>query len=869
MSSLLGLGPSGEPEPQRGTLPAAPPGFWKTVRILLGAARKRSEGRRKRQQELLNQRAKKKQATNWGGLGFGFAALVMIGLNIAAAFAVLSAVKTGERIDAERHGKIVVSQEFLDIASTTEGQVPVVDGEPTMYTIEAHRITEHYGGSEAAIAQRLQAAMQRDGIRDFVSSDEVETGLSGVAGGPVTALLGSLMLFWWAAMLVAQGEGLELDLQRRRHPMWEWLFAHPLQPGAIFLAEMLTPIAANPIYWGGPLFVGIVVGMAQGPGAGFGAALLLGVPVTVALACLGKALEIAIILRFGPRSRGAMISLLSWFGYASMMAFFVGLMVLPQIFTAMSRLLVVVAHLPWPWLRLFVGGAADGSFSFVRCALVCVAGSGLVLAAAVGFSVWGAQQGLAGNFAAETGPKRAAGARAKFGREPLYRKELLWFMRDRSAIVQTILIPLTVAGYQVFNLRGILKHANGAWNNLCGAAVVFGTYFLWVLGPKSLTSEGQALWIALTWPRGLESLLKAKAWLWSMLSTGLVVLVLAFAVWEFPPAWWKVGLVGLGWFVFSRSMGEKSVTLVTVTSESGEVQKIPSGRRWAAMLGMLTFSIGVIGQQWHIAVMGIVYSWMTAAAMWQNFRARLPYLYDPWSEVLPDPPTLMHAMVAISILVEGGAVIAGIMVGFTGPGGLGVAEALGYAVCAVIVSVGTGSFLSNRGVTAMNVWTWREGRAGREHGRAWWTAVGLDNGWSAVAMLEGVGCGLLLGLFAMGYLAVLWHIPAAAGLLRKSQEEMASVPGLKLAYGIAAIGFAPFAEEYLFRGLLYRALDREWGGWRAVVGSAAFFAIYHGPLSWLPVGLLGAANAMLFKKTGKLAPCVVLHMVYNAVVLLH
>jgi membrane protease YdiL (CAAX protease family) len=38
---------------------------------------------------------------------------------------------------------------------------------------------------------------------------------------------------------------------------------------------------------------------------------------------------------------------------------------------------------------------------------------------------------------------------------------------------------------------------------------------------------------------------------------------------------------------------------------------------------------------------------------------------------------------------------------------------------------------------------------------------------------------------------------------------------------------APFTEEYLFRGLLFRALDREWGGWRAVVGSAAFFAIYH------------------------------------------
>ena len=67
--------------------------------------------------------------------------------------------------------------------------------------------------------------------------------------------------------------------------------------------------------------------------------------------------------------------------------------------------------------------------------------------------------------------------------------------------------------------------------------------------------------------------------------------------------------------------------------------------------------------------------------------------------------------------------------------------------------------------------------------------------------------------------------------------------------------------------MLYRALDREWGGWRAVAGSAAFFAVYHPPLAWLPVGILGAVNCLLFKKTGRLTPAVILHMTYNAFVL--
>ena len=125
-------------------------------------------------------------------------------------------------------------------------------------------------------------------------------------------------------------------------------------------------------------------------------------------------------------------------------------------------------------------------------------------------------------------------------------------------------------------------------------------------------------------------------------------------------------MVGIGWFIFGRSMAEKTVTLVTVPSSSGEPEKIPSGRRWAVQLGMLTFAIGVLTRQWHIALMGIVYSYLTAAAMWQNFRARLPYLYDPWSEKLPPPPTLMHAMIAISVLVEGGAVVTGMVIAFAG-----------------------------------------------------------------------------------------------------------------------------------------------------------------------------------------------------------
>lgn len=123
-----------------------------------------------------------------------------------------------------------------------------------------------------------------------------------------------------------------------------------------------------------------------------------------------------------------------------------------------------------------------------------------------------------------------------------------------------------------------------------------------------------------------------------MISAEDFALVLCYAAFLFPAEIWKIALVGIGWFLFGGSMAEKTVTLVTVTSSSGAREKLPWGRRWAAQLGMLTFCIGVLIQQWNLAVVGIFYSYMTAAAMWQNFRVRLPYLYDAWSEKLPPPP---------------------------------------------------------------------------------------------------------------------------------------------------------------------------------------------------------------------------------------
>lgn len=680
---------------------------------------------------------------------------------------------------------------------------------------------------------------------------------------PGADAVGLFLLLFWVALLVCQGEGPDLDTRRQRHPMWEWLLSHPAPPSAVFIAEMLTPIAANPVLLCAPLYPALLFGWVHGAPVGFAAAVLVGVPATLALAFLGKAIEINLILRFAPRSRGAILGLMGWFGYTGSL----GLMLLASqihvIMVALASPLAAMSWLPWPHPRELVGIAASGDISASRGMLYCILIALAVAAFSIELAIWGARGGLAGATGSAS-PVGKSSRVANFGKEPLYRKELLWFRRDGGAIVQVVLIPLSLASVQLFNFRGLLVQAGSSWTSICGVALLFGTYFLLILGPKSLASEGSALWIALTWPRGLESLLKAKARLWSLVATGFVTLILAYAVYLFPGDIWRIALVAMGWYLFARTLAEKAVTLATVTSSSGEPTKVPGSHRLAATLGTLTFAVGVLSEQWGVAIAGIVYSQMTAAALWQNFRYRLPYLYDPWSEKLPPPPTLMHAMIGVSAMVEGVSILNAVALVWFGAANAAVSIALIYGLCAIVTSLTMAIFLDGRGVPARDVWLW----SSADRPRIPFLESDLAGKGRVIILIAlAAMLGVALGFLARGYVSLLDMQPYIHEFIEAARRRMAESPNARASYYVMAVLFAPFAEEYLFRALLYRALDREWGGWRAVVGAAAFFAIYHPVLSWAPVAAVGAVNAILFKRTGRLAPAIALHMAYNATVL--
>ena len=94
----------------------------------------------------------------------------------------------------------------------------------------------------------------------------------------------------------------------------------------------------------------------------------------------------------------------------------------------------------------------------------------------------------------------------------------------------------------------------------------------------------------------------------------------------------------------------------------------------------------------------------------------------------------------------------------------------------------------------------------------------------------------------------------------------ASVMGyaLSIAFGAVAV---PIAEEFLFRGVLYRWLRSRWGVFNGIVGSSLIFALVHPPAAGgaLQIFLIGLVLAWLYEKAGSLWPSMALHCCNNAI----
>jgi membrane protease YdiL (CAAX protease family) len=79
------------------------------------------------------------------------------------------------------------------------------------------------------------------------------------------------------------------------------------------------------------------------------------------------------------------------------------------------------------------------------------------------------------------------------------------------------------------------------------------------------------------------------------------------------------------------------------------------------------------------------------------------------------------------------------------------------------------------------------------------------------------------------------------------------------------IFLAPFFEELLFRGVVFRQIAR-FGGWLPVIFSGIIFGLFHMNFPQiLFAGVLGSCSAFLFLKTKSIIPAIILHLILNTI----
>lgn len=143
-------------------------------------------------------------------------------------------------------------------------------------------------------------------------------------------------------------------------------------------------------------------------------------------------------------------------------------------------------------------------------------------------------------------------------------------------------------------------------------------------------------------------------------------------------------------------------------------------------------------------------------------------------------------------------------------------------------------------------------------------------GWvpsSRRAGLVGVAAGMLASMVAVA--TVIWmpvDPTTLTGPLAVMQQGGVWVQAVLV---VLAVLYAPIAEEYMFRGVLFAAFQRSWGKWPAAVVVTLLFTGMHAAdkLDYLPgfalVALLAIGTMILRLRYRSLMPAIIMHFFYN------
>ena len=127
--------------------------------------------------------------------------------------------------------------------------------------------------------------------------------------------------------------------------------------------------------------------------------------------------------------------------------------------------------------------------------------------------------------------------------------------------------------------------------------------------------------------------------------------------------------------------------------------------------------------------------------------------------------------------------------------------------------------------------------------------------------------GLAIILYVAAFLLTLAFGGQGTALDRLVESSRAAA----LIIAFLAVATAPLVEECIYRGILYPAIERTAGAKAAVILVTLLFAMPHVPQYWPNVGvissitLLSVVLTVVRARTGRLLPCIVVHLVFNGI----
>lgn len=122
------------------------------------------------------------------------------------------------------------------------------------------------------------------------------------------------------------------------------------------------------------------------------------------------------------------------------------------------------------------------------------------------------------------------------------------------------------------------------------------------------------------------------------------------------------------------------------------------------------------------------------------------------------------------------------------------------------------------------------------------------------------------------YIILTWVVSQATGLMILNHvkntgfDEYAKLADSNIAmYGVLSVFIAPFAEEIVFRGLVYTFWRKHLTAFASACFSAILFSFLHGTLVHLPIAfLVGLISAYMYELSGKLRYAILVHFLFNA-----